>query len=203
MKSKIQHITLSILFLMLCVYNTPSMAQTQEEPVSTTTQTQSIEKGYRGFAEWSNNFWAIYYIVPMTHTGLSTTHGYQFNPNFFAGVGAEFTAGWPLPFRSKTFFFNVRTDNDWRKLHPYADLRLGYTDSNELQDKGWLYISPTVGLRFPWTKRCGFNIGLGMTLRGYTRDKGSMIQNEDDTYTPSGKSYHFNPMVALRLGVDF
>lgn len=47
------------------------------------------EKGYRGFIEWSNDLRRPHYFYGREndfYTGISSSHGYQFNENLFFGA---------------------------------------------------------------------------------------------------------------------
>jgi hypothetical protein len=167
------------------------------------------QRGYRGFLEWDNNISSVNYDVVGRQTeyftGLSTSHGYQFNSNLFAGVGLTLDRNvdfdeWMFP-----VFAQVRTDQNWGGFTPFGDLRIGYN----LTDGGGIYFSPTVGYRFNWGRKMNLNVGVGLTLRGYSVEK-----YYDDFYeTPDGTSYatttyignshKARAMFNIRVGIDF
>lgn len=133
------------------------------------------ERGYRGFLQWSNNIRsnegkANYY------TGASSTHGFQFSPIFFAGVGvmAEYCSKnegqytWSSLVTSPWFvsvYADGRADFAIGSFTPYADFRLGYSIK---PDKG-VYISPSIGYRFKSLGSVIFNVGLGMSVTTYSK----------------------------------
>lgn len=93
------------------------------------------EKGYRGFLDWSNSIcrqavWSFSAGKPVKetqlYTGVSTSHGYQFNPNIYvgAGIGLEHNKKWDS--NIVPLFLDVRTDQEFGKFTPFADLRLGF-----------------------------------------------------------------------------
>lgn len=177
------------------------------------------EKGYRGFLEWSNDLRRPYgyQLLPsgvfdwgrstQVHSGLSTSHGYQFNNQFFlgAGVSAELhrsnrTNHWFVP-----TFIQARTDQKWGIFTPFGDLRIGgyYSDS---EYKGF-YLSPSVGYRFNWGKKVGLNLGIGWTFTASRHDEYEISFDSDNGYTtlrPTGRRFtltqnHFS----FRIGIDF
>lgn len=163
------------------------------------------QRGYRGFVEWDNNITSYnFYDGKETcwFTGVSTSHGFQFNPHLFAGAGlmiekcTKFDT-WTLP-----LFAQVRTDQTWGKFTPFGDLRLGYNCT----DGGGIYLSPTIGYRFNFGRKLNLNFGAGMTLRGQTVEKYNIDINEsasEVTITYMGKSHQTKGMFTIRVGIDF
>lgn len=167
-------------------------------------------RGYRGFAEWSNdlrfpNYWNIgretnYY------TGFSTSHGFQFNPHFFLGAGLAFEKcsdedSWLVP-----FFVQARTDQKFGKFTPFADVRLGYDAGR----RAGVYFSPSIGYRFNFGHKVGLNISIGYTLSSYKIDLYQVDVEEDHEsgnifvdVTKLGETRTTNSMLSLRLGIDF
>jgi hypothetical protein len=167
------------------------------------------QRGYRGFIEWDNNIARYNYDVVGAQTdyftGLSTSHGYQFNKNLFVGAGLAFDRNvdfdeWILP-----VYAQVRTDQNWGGYTPFGDLRIGYN----LTDGGGIYFSPTVGYRFNWGRRLNLNVGVGLTLRGYGVDKYNVNIYEigENGYygelTYLGRSHKVKAMFNFRIGIDF
>lgn len=130
------------------------------------------EQGYRGFVESSNSVRRERYgiIVPdfsyketEFRTGLSTSHGYQFNPWLFVGAGVEYQRAIEQGTDYLAPFAHVRTDQLFGRFSPFASLRLGYNLTND----GGIYFSPEIGYRFNWGRKVGLNVGAGLTLEGY------------------------------------
>ena len=150
------------------------------------------QKGYRGFVDWDNAFGKMTYFDNtdgklMRNTqwfiGVSTSHGYQFNPHVFLGGGLMLEGATPSGDLNFPVFADFRYDAAFGKFTPFGDVRLGYN----FADGGGIYFSPTVGYRFSWNHKLGLNLGVGLTVRGC--DNGDGRQN-DCFFT-------------FRLGVDF
>ena len=153
-------------------------------------------KGYRGFLDWSSSLRSerLGYITidgAMTtyrdntfFTGFSTSHGYQINRMFFigAGLGMEYCSDY----------------DSW--LAP-VDLRLGYNVANG----GGIYVSPTIGYRFNWGRKMGVNLGLGMSVAGYTAEVYDGKFTGPDSYEIQyvGKKHGSRVYFTFRLGIDF
>lgn len=173
-------------------------------------QPRDVQRGYRGFAEWSTDITSYKYDeasrATAWSTGISTSHGYQFSPRFFLGAGVGFqpsvnSSGADLV----PLFIQARTDQTWGKFTPFGDLRVGYN----MCDGGGLYLSPSVGYRFNWGRRLNLNVGVGMTLRGTTTEQYqiNVIPLPDGTFAAEmlyqGKHHSVKPMFSLRVGIDF
>lgn len=141
--------------------------------------------GYRGFIEWDNSFGPVDYrhseniLDWIIYTGISTSHGYQFNNNLYLGAGLDVSIG--NPGSMVPVFADFRYDRAFGKFTPFGDIRIGY---NLAGNRG-LYLSPTIGYRFNWGRKAAFNIGLGVTLLG--------DQEHDCVYN----------IFSARLGFDF
>ncbi|MDE6018848.1 MAG: hypothetical protein K2G85_08570 [Muribaculaceae bacterium] len=149
-------------------------------------------KGYRGFVDANVDlqFKQDDYYGGTTTTvsyGISTSHGYQFNPHFFLGAGLMFERIYPDPHdflvRDFPIFIHARTDWKIGELPLYGDLRAGGVIFGEYR----IFISPTVGYRLNLGRKSNLNFGIGMNLRGcsWTDEK------------------TFHPELAIRVGVDF
>ena len=175
------------------------------------------ERGYRGFIEWSNRYakhsgyWNDHYFnFTNYYTGISTSHGYQFNPWLFVGAGIDYEIDHEdipdLYFYDYTlsFFVQGRTDLKFGPFTPFADVRIGYNaNANE---NGNLYFSPSIGYRFNWGRKIGLNVGVGYTLdrsryeehiEGMTPE-GLHIWVPTGVFRQSNKSYF-----SFRIGIDF
>ncbi len=176
------------------------------------------EKGYRGFAEWSNRFarhvnacWeGMCWNYTEYYTGISTSHGYQFNPWLFVGAGIDFEVnhkGIPHCIFSDytlSLFLEGRTDLKFGKYTPFADVRIGHNAN--ASENGNLYFSPSIGYRFNWGRKIGLNVSIGYTLdrskyQDYilgTTPEGMSI------YVPTGVYHQYNrSYLNFRLGIDF
>ena len=148
------------------------------------------KRGYRGFVDANVDlqFYQNYYGDKHTDVfyGISTSHGYQFNPHFFLGAGlmcehsishSDYLLGYfPI-------FIQARTDWKFGRFPLYGDLRAGGIIFGEYR----IFISPTVGYRLNLGRKSNLNFGIGINLRGcsWTDEK------------------TFHPELAVRVGIDF
>lgn len=99
-------------------------------------ETASLNHGYRAFVEiggWDN----------LAIVDISTTHGYQFTPNLFAGVGVCYGALIGGTF--STVYLDLRYDFNFSGVQsPYVDFRL----SSENHNKGAYWFQPAIGYRY-------------------------------------------------------
>lgn len=135
------------------------------------------ERGYRGFIDWSNSYRQTETFtglprVSSYYTGISTSHGYQFNPHLFIGAGIDFERCSKIERDIFALYAQGRTDFKFGKFTPFADLRLGYN----FVSGGGVYFSPSVGYRFNWGRKMGINLAAGYTLQGYTSDLYEVIE---------------------------
>ncbi|MDE5553974.1 MAG: hypothetical protein K2J10_02190 [Muribaculaceae bacterium] len=166
------------------------------------------QRGYRGFIDWDNSMrqypqWMDFNKkVLRAYSGVSTSHGYQFNPNFFlgAGIAVQYNSNfkdWILP-----VFLHVRTDQKFGKYTPFGDMRIGYS----LTDGGGVYFSPMVGYRFNWGRKMGVNIGAGLTVKQITYtifDVGFDNMGFMNYIDTGKKGHHAYAFFAVKVGIDF
>ncbi len=160
-------------------------------------------RGYRGFTDlsWSRYFWNVDGLDwHENHYGVSTVHGYQFIPQFYLGAGLEvaknsFADSWYIP-----VFADFRTDWKFGRFTPFADVRVGYT----LSDDGGFRFQPMVGHRFNWGRKVGVNLGIGLTLQNYKYYDGTTDVDPDGGYIVYSRTSRKNIVgFSLRLGIDF
>ncbi|MDE5880090.1 MAG: hypothetical protein K2H60_00025 [Muribaculaceae bacterium] len=168
---------------------------------------RDLERGYRGFLEWDNAIGETDYLTKdLGHygkgtqwfIGISTSHGYQFDNHWFLGGGVMISCAFPSCDKFLPAFVEVRYDSKIGKFTPFVDLRGGYY--YDCEKSGGLYVSPTIGYCFRTSKNLNFNLGLGITVRGFTKDSykfhGSFVthlRSETINYT----------FFAARFGFDF
>ncbi len=177
------------------------------------------ERGYRGFVDFTNRLYRTQYLNLAGNfcnkteysPGISTSHGFQFNNWLFAGAGLDYTLkdiGFPdshhydIDSYVLSIFADVRTDLQFGKFTPFADVRLGWNASSY----GTVYFSPTIGYRFNWGRKVGINIGVGYTLDSYRYEKHVWGITTDglNMLFPTGEFYNFNQSsFTFRLGIDF
>ena len=170
-------------------------------------QAKDLEKGYRGFVDLNMEFgsYKAYRYIDNTNLtnleeyrasymlyGVSTSHGYQFNPHFFLGAGVwlQAAAGDIRRHRIELpVFLQGRTDWTFGKVPLYFDLRVGISrgarELKAVEDK--LLISPSIGYRLDWGRKVSANFGIGLSLHG-----GKQSNN-----------FTFVPLTSIRLGIEF
>ena len=148
------------------------------------------------YAEWTAGNNVTYF-----YTGVSTSHGYQFNPNLFLGAGLSIEYNKHSDSFIVPVFLQVRTDQKFGKFTPFGDLRLGYSCT----DGGGIYASPTIGYRFNWGRKAAINIGVGMTVKGSSYDVFDIVTGDDgyQYMKYAGRSHQTKLMFAFRIGFDF
>lgn len=122
------------------------------------------QRGYRGFVDAQVAIHSGKY--GFSRYGVSTTHGYQFRPWLFAGVGYEyylFKDQADKKYSTHTFYGDVRIDFLKSHYEPFLDLRVGYNTGKNMG----LMVSPSIGLRFALGKNSPFaiNVGAGYTFQ--------------------------------------
>lgn len=165
------------------------------------------QRGYRGFVDWENTIGNTDYTSNSDGSnyrecawmsGISTSHGYQFNSHIFLGIGAAFVF-MPMVDGILPVFVNFRYDYSHRKFRPFGDFRIGYNFYNGF------YMSPTIGYRLNWGRKVNLNFGLGVTVCGKTKNIGTPIPSD----SPEGFSYSWekknyaDTFFTLRIGIDF
>ena len=155
--------------------------------------------GYKGFVDVGGAFGVGTYGDGLV--SVSSTHGYQFNPYFFLGVGV----GVNYHFNWSTVFIPVYADargyfmnND---IAPFIGLKVGYS----VFDGMGFYFNPSVGVRFIATSKLGLNLSIGfimqrtdITFRQYyynPRTHDSYVNSYDERNTIGG--------VMFKLGFEF
>lgn len=174
------------------------------------------QRGYRGFVESESLFFPDLGFVAGEGgdsdfwTGISTTHGYQFNPHLF--VGAGMSCVWMLnddDFHSEKskvkylpLFADLRTDLRFGRFTPFVDLRVGCN----LLRHGAFSGALTVGYRFDWGRRVAVNLALGVNLRGHRYEKYESGWSPDDgpwSYPTGTYTTGYDAKPALRVGIEF
>ena len=168
---------------------------------------RDLKRGYRGFVEWDNAIGETDYLTQylghygkgrLWFIGLASSHGYQFNNHWFIGGGAMISSGCPKSDMFLPIFAEVRYDAKIRKFTPFIDFRGGYYyDGGK---SGGLYLSPTFGYCFQTSKKLNFNLGIGITVRGFTKNTYKTIGYDTWKTGSSTKNY---TLFAVRFGIDF
>lgn len=92
---------------------------------------------------------------------MSTTHGYQFNPYFYAGAGLalEYHTGWEKVF--VPIYINGRVNFMTSRVTPFFDMKLGYSAF----DGSGFYMSPSAGVTISFSQKLALNVGLGYNMQ--------------------------------------
>lgn len=166
----------------------PSFAQFTTGGKNTTVSSEEVlTAGYKGFIDAGYAFGVGDYGADRVL--VTTSHGYQVNPYFFAGAGAGFN------YYTDGEVFGVPIFADFRgtfpikntKVAPFIDMKIGYT----VADVEGFYLAPSIGVRFATSNKVGINIGIG-----YEMQKAEVYDYYgSDTATIGG--------FAIKLGFDF
>lgn len=191
------------------------------------------QRGYRGFIDWENTIGALDYChfshgyydqKKLTEvyehrtrwlSGVSTSHGYQFNSHIYAGIGIMFSHAVSAGDIMLPVFAHFRYDYAKGKFRPFVELRGGYN----FREGGGIYFSPSVGYRLNWGRKSNLNFGIGLTL--ISRPIGQLVYIYDHiNFSEASSHLHIldlshtslsiypdkrraNALFTLRIGIDF
>lgn len=117
------------------------------------------EKGYKGFIEAGYSFGVGRYGEG--RPSFYTSHGYQFNPYIFAGIGAGFNyfvdskaVGVPIFADGRITFFN-------NNITPFFDVKVGYS----VADVKGFFLSPSLGYRFGFNNDTALLLSFGYEMQ--------------------------------------
>lgn len=176
-----------------------------------------VKKGYRGFVDVTFDATSFrvaddyHYdssglVLTGVHregfvcAGISTSHGYQFNPHIYVGLGV-------LGYYSQIIngaligtFLHIRTDQTFGKYTPYAEIRTGL----KTDGIGPFFITPAIGYRFNFGHKTNLNVGLGLNLQ-FRQDPGSMIHYGHYGNGPKATVINsaIQPYFDFKVGIDF
>lgn len=154
-----------------------------------------LHKGYRGIVDFGYGIGVG--DLGMGRIQLATTHGYQFNPYLYAGVGVC------VNYYHEGEAFNVPIFADIRgtlpirntKIAPLVDMRIGYS----VADVEGFYFNPSVGIRLGIGNNAGISFAIGYELQS--------CETIEIYYGYGGYWYEEGfgntGAVTLRLGFDF
>lgn len=164
-------------------------------------------RGYRGFFDidasvgtltFDDDCHPAYYGL-----GLSTSHGYQINNNWFVGAGVMYAPYLNFGGGLVPLFAEGRFDKTWGKFTPFADVRLGYAIDDGSGDG--VYFSPNIGYRFNFGHKVNLNIGMGINFRTMTLRYDYYWHDPDTDIQYRYKESHTSAraMFNFRIGIDF
>lgn len=182
---------LGSLFALLFVGVAVAQELPQEQRADVGRMDRVLAKGYRGYAEVGGSV-DMDLVNTFGILDLATSHGYQFSPHFFLGVGVGVQVYSSMEVVQVPVFGEMRFHLLKKWVSPFASLRAGYSVS---ENKG-AYFNPMVGVRFGFKKHFGLNVGVG-----YTCQKNAYM---DDAYMGVVEGVYGDiNAVTLRVGFDF
>lgn len=132
-------------------------------------------RGYKAFLNFGYSVGIGSQAEDAGNVFLSTTHGYQFCPNFYLGAGTGLHYYTSIDHFEIPIFVDARVDfrdefSMMRKFTPFLDFKVGYA----VFDKRGLYLCPMVGARMQMGRN-GLNFGLGYTSQSlYSENHGGI-----------------------------
>ncbi len=118
-----------------------------------------LKSGYRGFVDFGGGVgvgdWGD------GRVGFSTSHGYQFCPYFFLGVGVglNYHTDWDVV--EIPIFAHLRSEFLDNAISPFLDVKIGYSP----YDGTGVYAEPSVGCRVGVTDKLGLSLGIGYEMQ--------------------------------------
>lgn len=145
------------------VYTIPEIQKiTKEEPIQPNFKRRKTfngfadnTKGYKGFVNLTVGGGLGDYGD--NNIGLSTSHGYQFNPYIYLGAGVGLSYYFDYETTFVPIFLDFKANLMDGKIIPFAGAKLGYS----VFDGTGFYFNPTVGVKFAKS----FNVSLGYTVQ--------------------------------------
>lgn len=113
------------------------------------------KRGYKGFLDFG-------YTVGVgdfeeDRIEFSTSHGYQFDSYFYAGVGVGLSYFTDAEVVGLPIFAHIRGNLFDKAISPYIDFKIGYSPTEDV--KGF-YMTPSIGCKIK-----SFNISLGYVMQ--------------------------------------
>lgn len=141
-------------------------------------------RGYRGMAEVGASFGIKYSDIIYQ---LTTSHGFQADPNIFIGAGMGFDFDAKREWFFMPIFANLRFHFSKSRFAPFVDVKAGYSP---VKVKG-AYANVSFGCHYSLSRQLGLNISVGYDMQKYD----DMREME----YPSDYMHAIN----LKVGVDF
>ncbi len=123
----------------------------------------AIEQGYRGFVDFGYSLGVGENGKDIDRVNLSTSHGYQIAPQFFAGAGVGLNYFYDCEKVNMPIFAHLRSDFLNSDVTPFAEVRVGYS----VFDVAGFYLNPAVGCRFSLSDDIAMNLSVGYTMQKY------------------------------------
>ncbi len=155
---------------------------------------------YRGSVEASflvgND--GVYKDFNATGGGISTSHGYQLNPNIFLGGGIAYHY-YSLDYfdghNAVPVFANFRVNMNSNKVSPFFDAKIGYSAG----DFEGLYASPSFGVRVGIKDNLGVNFSIGYTAQGFKYEDYDLVGH---LHLPKTEKSYIHS-ITISVGLDF
>lgn len=149
-------------------------------------------KGYKGIVELGGGVGVGQYGDEFA--SLSTSHGYQFNPYLFLGLGV----GLDYHFDYETVYIPIFIDARFnfkpidKKITPYVGMKVGYAFVDDYS----AYLSPHIGVKFPISKKLNMSVSAVYSMQ---RIDVNYYSGNSYLYTLSGSMGG----VGLKVGIEF
>lgn len=154
----------------------------------------SLRRGYKGHVE------AGYTVgtgqVQYGRSSVMTTHGYQFNPYFFAGAGLGWQYFNEISDHVVSPLLHMRASYPVGRVAPFFDFKGGVGTG----DASGAFISPAVGCRIGLSERVGLSLTIGYELQKKVSDPNLYVVS---AILPVVEHKFDAHGIAFRLGIDF
>ena len=176
-----------------------------------------VSKGYRGFVDATFDATSFKIADDYHHdssglvltgvhregfvsAGIATSHGYQFNPHLYVGLGL---LGYYSQIDTAVLigtFLHVRTDQTFGRYTPYAEVRTGL----KTDGIGAFFVTPAIGYRFNFGHKTNLNVGIGLNLQ-FRPNSGSLINYGHNGVGPKVTVINTSvqPYFDFKVGIDF
>lgn len=154
-----------------------------------------LKAGYRGFVDFGGTIGTGTYGV--SRVEVSNSHGYQFNPYIFFGVGFGYGYYVDSEVHEIPVFGHLRSEFLNRRVSPFFDFKAGYA----VYDAMGFYMNPSVGCRIRLPRRGGISVSVGYTMQKLDGITYYYDYYYYDFYNEESKE-NFGG-VTLKLSVDF
>ena len=119
--------------------------------------------GYRGFVD-------LGYTIKTGNYGenrleLTSSHGHQFNPHFFLGMGSGFHYYTDADALILPLFIDMRGTILQGMVSPFFGVKTGYSFNTSDKFKGGIYLAPAFGVRFMVAEKTALNLSIGYTAQ--------------------------------------
>lgn len=143
-------------------------------------------RGYRGFAELGAAF-ALNY--PDVMYQVSTSHGFQADPNIYMGAGFNLTYDATNEWFFVPLFANLRFSFSKGQFTPFVDVRAGYSP---FATKG-AYAALSIGAHYSLSSTLGLNLSVGYDMQKF--------EDQKDIHPEKPSDYMHG--IGIKVGIEF